>query len=257
MTEIHVQVEPTGGYASHANGRSENSIKLVSRVGQCLLFGGGRDPTFWCFALIHACLLLGLRTRSNGITSHEKLFGTKPSIARLVVWNSRAYNVDRRSTRNRPDSHTRKGYFLGYVGSMHLIMYLSDAGRMLVARHHQIDELQTDIPMDKHSSYAQFLGNYDLMDNQHKDRLKEDISKLVPDPSPWLDSKTLNVVIPSIFPADAVGLKYDYNQEYGRCKITHALPDTPAARYLRRSLVVGTYLLLCSQWTKCENSRRG
>ena len=86
--EIHCEVEPTGGYASHANGRAENSIRSLSRVTQCLLFGGGRDPTFWCFAMIHACLLLGIRPRANGITSHEALFGVKPSVDRLVVWNS-------------------------------------------------------------------------------------------------------------------------------------------------------------------------
>lgn len=154
MADIHCQVETTGGYASHANGQYENSIKLVSsRVGQCLLFGGGRYPTFWCFALIHACLLLGLRTcslrtRSNCITSHENNFGTKPSIDHLVVWNSLVYNVDRRPTRNRADSHTKKGYFLGYVGSMHLIMYLSDNRYMLVAGHVKIDELQTDLHMN-------------------------------------------------------------------------------------------------------------
>ena len=85
MGAIYVHLECTEGYASSANGLSENSIRMVSRVDQCLLFGGGRDVTFWCFALLHACLLVGIRTRSENITSHECLFGVRPSIDRLVT----------------------------------------------------------------------------------------------------------------------------------------------------------------------------
>ena len=56
--------------------------------------------------------------------------------------------------------------------------------------------------------------NHQVADDGHKDRLKE--SELVPDPSPWLDGKTLNVTIPSVYPADAIVLSYEYNEEYRR-----------------------------------------
>ena len=147
LAEIHCHVESTAGYSSSLNGRAERGIGQLGTTTQCLLYGGGRDPTFWCYAITHACLLQGIRTRSNGTTSHEAFFGVKPAINRLHVWNSRVYCVDCRPTRHRPDSYTRKGYYLGHLGSMHLIVYLSDTGRVLGARNVQIDELQLDLPL--------------------------------------------------------------------------------------------------------------
>ena len=242
LAKIHCHVETTGGYSSHANGRAERSIGLLGTTTQCLLYGGGRDVTFWCYAITHACLLQGLRTSHDGMTTHERFFGVKPSLERLSVWNSRVYCVDRRPTRNRPDSYTRKGYFLGYLGCMHVITYLSDTGKVLGARNVEIDELQLDLPIKNRSPYAQFLSNQENVDINHKQDLQKAISELIPDSSPWINAKLAQHFIEYISINREFGMEYEYDHDHGRCCVTYLVPESIAKRHLPRN-AIGMFIL--------------
>ena len=68
--------------------------------------------------------------------------------------------------------------------------------------------------------------------------------ELVPDPSPWIDSKCACLKIPIILPADELGLEYQYDFELGRCKIIRLVTDSPAGRHIRQSNVIGNYILM-------------
>lgn len=132
---------------------------------------------------------------------------------------------------------------MGFLGSMHIILYLTDTGKLQVAKHVQMDELQTDVPFAERSPYAQFLVSNE-MEGGDKERLKTAILELEPDPSPWLDNKCIKIEIPSILPATELILEYDYDFESGRCKVSNLVATSPAARHVRRSNAVGNYFLL-------------
>ena len=133
---------------------------------------------------------------------------------------------------------------------MHVIIYLSDTGKILGARNVEIDELQLDLPLKDRSPYAQFLTQQDNMDIGHKEELKKAISDLIPDSSPWINAKLAQHFIDHIPANTEFGMEYEYDQDYGRSCITYLVPESVAKRHLPRS-AIGMYILSINGQSVC------
>jgi hypothetical protein len=134
-----VIVEPTGGKNSAANGKAERAIGTLGVQAQLLLYAAGLDPIFWCFALLHASTLSNIKPRADGRSSpHIELFNTPPNLTSLRIFGSPIYRVDRRVTRRRPDSATKKGIWLGLHGTAEICVYMDTTTKKFGYAHNYI-----------------------------------------------------------------------------------------------------------------------
>jgi hypothetical protein len=150
--EAQVLVEPTGGENSAANGKAERAIGMLGTQTQLLLCGAGLDPIFWCFALCHAATLSNIKPRTNGRSCpHIELFNSPPKVTSLRIFGSPIYRVDRRLTRRRPESATKKGIWLGLHGTADICVYMDiNTKQFGYAHHYVVDELDLNkLPGDR------------------------------------------------------------------------------------------------------------
>jgi hypothetical protein len=242
--EAHVIVEPTGGENSAANGKAERAIGVLGVQAQVLLYGAGLDPVFWCFALLHAATLSNIKPRHDGrVSSHVELYITPPNLTSLRIFGSTIYRVDRRMTRRRPESATKKGIWLGLHGTASICVYMDIVTKRFGYAHHYIvDELELDhLPGDR-SPAARLMAGHPLPANIEA-QVKEDLVTLEPDISPWLTDSLVNYHIDGIPASRMFGFMLDLHHGYGRLKVASIIPGSFVYMSLKDKHVEGLYLL--------------
>jgi hypothetical protein len=242
--EAHVLVEPTGGENSAANGKAERSIGVLGVQAQVLLYGAGLDPIFWCFALLHAATLSNIKPRSDGrVAPHVELYVTPPNLTSLRIFGSTIYRVDRRITRRRPESATKKGIWLGLHGTAAICVYMDSlTKRFGYAHHYIVDELELDqLPGDR-SPAARLMAGHPLPENIAA-QVKAELVTIEPDISPWLTDSLVNYHIDGVPDSRMFGFMLDLHQGYGRLKVASLIPSSFVYVALQDKHVEGLYLL--------------
>jgi hypothetical protein len=160
---------------------------------QLLLYAAGLEPIFWCFALCHAAILSNIKPCSNGrLSPHVELFNSPPKLSNLRIFGSPIYRVDRRLTRRRPDSATKKGIWLGLHGTAEICTYMDITTKQFgYAHHYVVDELDLNkLPGDR-TPAAQLLAGQPLPPDTLP-LLQEQLLQVEPDISPWLTETLVN-----------------------------------------------------------------
>ncbi|CAI5460363.1 unnamed protein product [Closterium sp. Yama58-4] len=80
-------------HSPQQNGVAESRIREITKIARCLLAHASTPPSLWGYALLHATLLLNLRSHPchTATTPTELWSGTKPDAAGLRVWGCKAY----------------------------------------------------------------------------------------------------------------------------------------------------------------------
>ena len=68
---------------------------------------------------------------------------------------------------------------------------------------------------------------------------------LVPDLSPWIDSKCN--LLESVFPANDLGIEYQYDCHLGRCESSHLATESLEGRHIRQANILGNYILIINE----------
>jgi hypothetical protein len=242
--EAQVIVEPTGGENSAANGKAERAIGMLGVQAQLLLYGAGLDPIFWCFALLHATTLSNIKPRAEGrLSPHMELFGTPPNLTSLRIFGSSIYRVDRRVTRRRPESATKKGIWLGLHGTAEICVFMDSLTKKFGYGHHYVvDELDLNkLPGDRNPA-ARILAGHPLPDNI-QDQLKTELMTIEPDVSPWLTDTLVNYHIDGVPAARTFGMLLTLHQGYGRLRVESLVPGSFIYDSLHDKNVEGLFLL--------------
>jgi hypothetical protein len=242
--EAQVIVEPTGGENSAANGKAERAIGMLGVQAQLLLYAAGLEPIFWCFALLHATTLSNIKPRSDGrLSPHIELFNTPPNLTSLRIFGSPIYRVDRRVTRRRPDSATKKGIWLGLHGTAEICVYMDTMTRKFGYTHHYIvDELDLNqLPGDRNPA-ARLLAGHPLPTDITED-LKNSLLELEPDVSPWLTETLVNYHLDGMPNTRTFGFMLDLHHGYGRLRVESLIPGSFIYDALKNKHVEGLFLL--------------
>ena len=193
--ECHVLVEPTGDANSASNGKSERSIGLLGTQAQLLVYMSDLDLVFWCFAILHDCLLLNLRPRGARVCPFTEIFGTDAMINGLRIFGSHLYEVDRHYNR-RPDSATKKGSWLGLHGTPQICVFIDATTKFFgYAHHYVVDELDLHLLPAARSPAARMLAGDPLPPAAAED-IQIELTKLELDLSPWLTNTMVNYHVP-------------------------------------------------------------
>jgi hypothetical protein len=236
-------LEPTGAYNSAANGMAECGIGVVCPQAQICLYASGLDVEFWCFALSHAALLCKMRPRlETQISSHEAFLKKIPNYANLAIWGSPVYVVDWRLTRQRPESATITGRFLGYAESHQIIAYKDDVtGLIQYAHHTAINELDLKNLPGNQGPAAKFLTGI-IPDVRHELELLQAIPDLTPMLQPWLSNKLVSYHVPYDVTCNVIGVVTDVDQQFDCLKLVLLLPGSPAKQHLATKNAIGYYI---------------
>jgi hypothetical protein len=168
------------------------------------------DVIFWCFAILHGTLLLNLRPRADGrLCPFTEAFGIDAMISALRIFGSLVYQVDRRYTRRRPESTTKKGVWLGPHGTPQICVFN-------YAYHYIVDELDLyKLPSD-HSPAAGMLAG-DPLPADASDTIREELShQLEPEISPCLTDSLVNHHIPDNPPGKTFGFVLHPHPGFGQ-----------------------------------------
>ncbi len=138
----HVRSPP---YTPQLNGTPERAIGVDFPVGRTLLHACGLPLQYWAEAFLTS-VYLRVRTQvldsSPPVTSYERLFGQKPSLAHLRVFGSDAFYLDLPpKAASKLNPRGRPGIFVGYgfLTSVYRILDL-DTGRVVETKHVKILE---------------------------------------------------------------------------------------------------------------------
>jgi hypothetical protein len=244
IEECQVIIEPTGKENSASNGKSERSIGVLGVQAQLLLCMSALDLIFWCFALLHGTLLLNLRPREGGrLCPFTEVFGTKAMIDALRIFGSLVYQVDRRYTRRRPESATKKGIWLGLHGTPQICVFMDSLTKRFNYGHHYIvDELDLHkLPNDRSPAARMLAG--DPLPADATDTIHEALTQLEPDISPWLTDSLVNHHIPHLPPTKTFGFVLHPHPGFGRLRVISFIPGSYAYEHLNDKNLSGTFLL--------------
>jgi hypothetical protein len=238
-----VLIEPTGKENSASNGKSERSIGLLGVQAQLLLYMSALDLCFWCFALLHGCLLLNLRLREDQDCAFKQLFGTDAMDSAIRIFGSLVYQVDRRYTRRRPDSATKKGIWLGLHGTPQICVFMDTlTKRFNYGHHYVVDELDLHkLPGDRSPAARMLAG--DPLPSDAQTSIREELSSLEPDISPWLTDSLVNYHVPHFPSTKTFGFVLHPHPGFGRLRIISLIPGSYAHEHLSDKHLPGSFLL--------------
>jgi hypothetical protein len=223
---------------------------LAKRIGilgvqaQLLLCMSALDVIFWCFAILHGTLLLNLRPRADGsLCPFTEAFGIDAMISALRIFGSLVYQVDRRYTRRRPESATKKGVWLGLHGTPQMCVFMDNLTKKFnYAHHYTVDKLDLHkLPSDRSPAARMLAG--DPIPADASDNIREELSQLEPDISPWLTDSLVNHHIPHNPPGKTFGFVLHPHPGFGRLRVISFIPGSYAYKHLNDKNLSGTFLL--------------
>jgi hypothetical protein len=161
----------------------------------------------------------------------------------LRIFGSIVYQVDRRYTRRRPESATKKGIWLGLHGTPQICVFMDSlTKRFNYAHHYVVDELDLHkLPSDRSPAARMLAG--DPIPADASDNIREELVKLEPDISPWLTDTLVSHHIPHYPPSRTFGFVLHPHPGFGRLRIVSFIPGSYAHDYLKDKNLTGTFLL--------------
>ncbi|CAI7906769.1 unnamed protein product [Closterium sp. NIES-54] len=87
-----IQQTHTLPHSPQQNGIAESRIREITKIARCLLAHASTPPSLWSYALLHAALLLNLRSHPQHSSSPTEFWSkAKPDAAGLRVWGCKAF----------------------------------------------------------------------------------------------------------------------------------------------------------------------
>ncbi|CAI7902867.1 unnamed protein product [Closterium sp. NIES-54] len=88
-----IQQTSTLPHSPQQNGIAESRIREITKIARCLIAHASTPPSLWSYALLHAALLLNLRSHpQHPSSSTTKLWSkAKPNAAGLRVWGCKSF----------------------------------------------------------------------------------------------------------------------------------------------------------------------
>ncbi|CAI7916236.1 unnamed protein product [Closterium sp. NIES-53] len=89
----HTLNAPSASFTLMQNGIAESHIRKITKIARCLLAHASTPPSLWSYALLHAALLLNLRSHPQHSSSSptEIWSKAKPDAPGLRVWGCKAF----------------------------------------------------------------------------------------------------------------------------------------------------------------------
>jgi hypothetical protein len=114
--------------------------------------------------------------------------------------------------------------------------------RFNYGHHYVVDELDLHkLPSDRSPSARMLAG--DPIPSDASDNIREELSRLEPDISPWLTDSLVNYHVPHCPPGKTFGFVLDPHPGFGRLRIISFIPGSYAHEYLQHKRLAGTFLL--------------
>ena len=111
---MNIIVHTTGGDTSSINSKSESPNKTLANITRALLLKSSHKKTLWCFEYQYAIWLsCQTENRLRGDVPYFLWHGTRPSYKHIKIWGVRVYIISGRTTRNKLDDRSHRGYFMG------------------------------------------------------------------------------------------------------------------------------------------------
>ncbi|CAI7746663.1 unnamed protein product [Closterium sp. NIES-54] len=88
-----IQQTSTLPHSPQQNGIAESRIREITKISHCLIAHASTPPSLWSYALLHAALLLNLRSHpQHSSSSPTELWSkAKPDVASLRVWGCKSF----------------------------------------------------------------------------------------------------------------------------------------------------------------------
>eukprot|EP00961_Rhodomonas_salina_P113047 1520957-Rhodomonas_salina.1 len=130
-----IKPETSIRYTPQQNGAAERLNRTLMEKVRCMLADGQHDKKLWAEALATANYV---RNRSpvsgRDSTPWELFFGTKPDVSNLRTFGVRAYVLVPKQLRNKLESVSQAGKFIGYAANSKGYRILLDTGRIICSR---------------------------------------------------------------------------------------------------------------------------
>lgn len=134
-TSKGIKLETTVRYTPEQNGAAERLNRTLMDKVRPMLTGANLPKYLWAEAVATANYV---RNRSpvsgRDKTPWELFFGTKPDVSHLRTFGARVYVVTPKELRNKLDSTSEAGRFIGYPSGTKGYKILLDSGRVIVSR---------------------------------------------------------------------------------------------------------------------------
>jgi len=140
-------IELTAPDALHQNGPGERPHRTIGDAIRTMLAGANLEPRFWPFAFRHYLHLYNVIPHSQRSQSpYTCCTGKQPDLTLLRTFGCRVYVLPPRATRrNKLQSDTRTGIFLGYSQTHKNILYFDTHSNVIkTALHVVFDEAMND-----------------------------------------------------------------------------------------------------------------
>jgi len=178
-------VELTAPDSSHQNGPGERPHRTIGDAVRTMLAGADLEPRFWPYAFRHFLHLYNVTPHRSRCSSPFSMCSDRlPDLSLLRTFGCRVYVLPpRASHRNKLQSDTRTGIFLGYSQTMKNILYYDLASHQVkTALHLVFDEAMTDL--DSKTPNARLLRGDTILPREMLD-LTSGLQQLDISPSPF------------------------------------------------------------------------
>ena len=139
--EKGVKHETTAPYTPEQNGAAERFNRTLMERVRAMLFDAQQPKDMWAEAAATATYIRNRSpTTGRAQTPWELCFGSKPNVSGMKVFGARAYVHVPKQGRNKLDSRTRAGTFLGYQPNSKAYRVLLDDDKMVISRDVTFDE---------------------------------------------------------------------------------------------------------------------
>jgi hypothetical protein len=164
-------------------------------------------------------------------------------VTSLRIFGSPIYRVDRRLTRRRPESATKKGIWLGLHGTADICVYMDITTKQFgYAHHYVVDELDLNkLPGDR-TPAARLLAGQPLPPDTLP-HLQEQLMTIEPDISPWLTDTLVNFHLDGLPSNRCFGFMLNIHHGYGRLRVESIIPGSFVFDLLQNKHVEGLFLL--------------
>ena len=167
---MNIIVQTTGGYASSINGKSEIPNKILANITRYILMKSSQKKEFWYFAYQYA-IWISLRTnnRLRGDVPYFLWHVTRPSYKHIKIWGVRVYIIIGRSTRNKLDDRSHRGYFMGCAATTGVILYWKPDQPFIIhiAHHVWLDEYNYRLYIEDNQTPGYLLLRQDTESHIH------------------------------------------------------------------------------------------
>lgn len=125
----------TQSYSPEMNGIAESANKQIIQKASCLMWEPRIPLGFWPEAVRCAAYLKNRSpNRALNKTPFECWYGLQPNLGHLRIFGCHCYAHVPKDTRQKLDSHTIEGVFLGYYATEHLFAVYDIARRIIVKK---------------------------------------------------------------------------------------------------------------------------